>query len=137
MGRLTLLCATPLLFSTAAVVAAEPAPKLNVVFIAVDDLNTAIGCYGHPLVKTPNMDRLAARGVRFDRAYCSYPSCSQSRSSLMTGLRPDTTKVFDLKTHFRKTVPDAVPFPQLFRTNGYFSTRVGKIYHQNVTVDMG
>jgi uncharacterized sulfatase len=114
-----------------------PNKKMNILFIASDDLNNNLGVYGHPLVKSPNLDRLANMGVQFDNAYCQYPQCSQSRVSLLTGLRPDTTQVFDLKTDFRKTIPTVTTLPEFFRDNGYFSARVGKIFHYGVPGDIG
>jgi len=108
---------------------AKKAPRRNVLFIAADDLNHHFSTFGQTLVPTPNLSRIARAGVRFDRAYCQFPLCSPSRTSVMTGLAPDTTKVYDLKTHFRSVIPNAVTLPQHFQHNGYFAARVGKIYH--------
>lgn len=110
--------------------AAEPAPKSpNILFIAVDDLRPELGCYGATYIKSPNFDRIAKVGMVFNHAYCQQAVCSPSRSSLMTGTRPDTTKVWDLKTHFRKALPGVVTLGQHFKDHGYFVQGLGKIYH--------
>jgi arylsulfatase A-like enzyme len=123
--RLTL----PALALLAASLQAADAPKKNVLFVAVDDLRPALGCAGDPHAKTPTLDALAARGTVFTRAYCQQAVCSPSRSSLLTGRRPDGTKVYDLVTHFRKALPDVVTLPQHFKADGYYAHGVGKIYH--------
>ncbi|MFK5971704.1 MAG: sulfatase [Flavobacteriaceae bacterium] len=110
---------------------------MNILFIASDDLNNDMNVFDNTFVKTPNLNRLLKMGVRFDRAYNQYPWCSPSRASLLTGRRPDVTKVTDLKTNFRKHLPNAVTLPQLFKNNGYFSARVGKIFHYGVPGDIG
>ncbi len=106
------------------------ADKLNVLMIAVDDMRPDLGCYGAAYAKSPNIDRLAARGVVFDRAYCMQAVCSPSRTAVMTSLRPDTTKVWDLETHFRVAQPNCVTLPQHFRANGYHTVGLGKIEHR-------
>lgn len=103
--------------------------KPNILFIAVDDLRPELGCYGNTIIKSPNIDGLARRGLTFTRAYCQQAVCSPSRSSLLTGTRPDTTKVWDLNTHFRAALPDVVTLPQFFKNHGYFAQGMGKIYH--------
>lgn len=105
--------------------------------IMSDDLDNRIGCYGDPLARTPNIDRLAARSARFDRADCTFPLCGPSRNSMLTGLHPNSTGILDLNLVFRQTIPAQVSLPQLFRQNGYFAARVGKIYHANVPDSMG
>lgn len=105
------------------------AKKTNILFIAVDDLRNQLGCYGDSVVMTPNIDRLAKNGIVFNNAYCQQSVCGPSRASLLTGRRPDITKVWDLNTHFRKALPNVVTLPQYFKENGYQSRCVGKIYH--------
>src|SRR3954471_3094283 len=93
--------------------------KPNILLICVDDLKPMLGCYGDSTIKSPNIDALASRGVRFDRAYCNQAVCSPSRNALLTSLRPTTLGIYDLGTNFRVAVPDAVTLPQYFKQNGY------------------
>lgn len=121
--------AFPIILSLLLPFASPGAEKMNVLFIAVDDLRPDLGCYGVAHAKTPHIDRLASRGVVFDRAYCQQAVCSPSRSSILTGKRPDATKVWDLDTHFRAALPDVVTLPQHFREQGYRTVGLGKIEH--------
>ena len=106
----------------------------NILFIAVDDLRPSLGCYGDPIAHTPHIDKLAAQGVQFNRAYCQVAVCNPSRASLMTGQRPDKLGVWTLPIHFREAKPNAITIPQWFRRSGYTAVSHGKIYH-NPTPD--
>jgi iduronate 2-sulfatase len=114
---------------------AEP-PK-NVLFIVSDDLNNRLGCYGDPLAISPNIDRLAARGTRFDRAYCTFPLCGPSRNSILTGLYPNSTGIYNNGQIFRQTIPKQASLPHALRRAGYFAGRIGKMYHYNVPSSVG
>ncbi|MDM8007730.1 MAG: sulfatase [Phycisphaerae bacterium] len=108
---------------------AQAAERRNVLFIAVDDLRPDLGCYGAKHIHSPSIDKLARAGTVFSRAYCQQAVCSPSRTSLLTGRRPDTTKVYDLQTHFRIHLPDVVTLPQYFKQQGYHTQSMGKIFH--------
>ena len=111
--------------------------RKNVLLIIADDLNTRLGCYGATHIVSPNIDAMAQRSVRFDRAYCQYPSCGPSRASFLTGMRPDTTRVVNNRAHFRETLPSVITLPEWFRQHGYFTGRVGKVFHQDNPTHIG
>ena len=110
---------------------------LNVLLIMTDDLNSDLGCYGHPVVKSPNLDRLAASGMIFNRNYCQVSLCGPSRNSMLSGLYPDQIECYKLPDLFRDRFPDAVSLPQYFMNHGYISARIGKIYHYGNPSDIG
>jgi iduronate 2-sulfatase len=109
--------------------AGAPASRPNVIFIIADDLRPELGCYGAAEVKSPNIDRLAAKGMLCRKAYVQYPVCNPSRSSFLSGLRPDETGMVSNEIPFRTKLPELVSLPQLFRLNGWFTAGIGKVFH--------
>ena len=102
----------------------------NVLLIVYDDLNDQLSTFGYPAVATPSMDRLAAAGLRLDRAYCQYPSCGPSRASFLSGLYPENTGVLDNKAFIQDTRPGTLSLPELMRARGYWTGGVGKVFHK-------
>jgi arylsulfatase A-like enzyme len=129
---IALLLVQTLFLSNAAGGAATQQAKYNVIMIASDDLRTTLGCYGNNIVKTPNLDKLASQGIRFDRAYTQFPLCNPSRSSILTGKFPTQTGVMDNEHYFRALHPELVSLPQHFKANGYVTLRSGKIFHGGI-----
>lgn len=123
------MLALVLLAASHSVALADAGGRSNVLFVLVDDLRPELGCYGTPLIHSPHIDALAKVGTVFNRAYCQQAVCGPSRTSLLTGLRPDTTKIYDLQTHFRLHYPDAVTLPQYFKEHGYRTQSLGKVFH--------
>jgi iduronate 2-sulfatase len=123
-----------LLFAPPPFVTHAASQKLNVLLIISDDLRDTVGCYGNSVVKTPNIDRLAARGIRFDRTYAQYPVCNPSRTSFLTGLRCEQTGVVDNRTMFRTRLPNIVTLPQLLRQQGWHTASFGKVFHAGEVV---
>jgi len=133
MRYVALGAATLFALWTCAAIPLESAEKRpNVLFIATDDMRPQLGCYGDKLVKSPNIDRLAARGMVFERAFCQQALCSPSRISLLTGRHPWTTRIYQIGPFLRETMPDVITLPQHFKNQGYFTRSLGKVYHVGI-----
>jgi len=124
-----LLFASSLGLFSATVAKSTPPSQLNVLLIVSDDLRDALGCYGNTAVRTPHLDALAARGQRFDRTYVQYPVCGPSRTSFMTGWRPEKTRIMDNSKFFRDAHPNVVTLPQALRQAGWYTAGYGKVFH--------
>ena len=109
----------------------------NVLFITLDDLNNDLGGYGHSMVRSPNIDQIARNGIRFERAYAQHPQCNASRSSFLAGLYPEQTGVIQNGVDFREIIPKVETLPQRLRNKGFFTARVGKIFHYMVPGQIG
>ena len=120
------------LLSSFAILHSSYSAQPNVLLLMSDDLAATLGCYGHPQAKTPNLDALAKRGVVFNKAFCQFPHCNPSRSSMMTGMRPNTTRVTNNEDNLYKNHPGVLTMPHHFRENGYATARCGKIFHLGV-----
>lgn len=128
LGRKTIVFLLLWGWLAASGIAAAVAPPTNVLFLMADDFRAELASYGSP-ARTPNLDRMAARSVQFDRAYCQQAVCNPSRSSMLTGRRPDTLRLWNNGTHFRELSPDVTTLPLWFKEHGYTSRCVGKIFH--------
>jgi hypothetical protein len=134
LKKLALTSCSVLLLTAASFTAHSSEDKPNVLFIAIDDLKPIIGAYGNTLAKTPHMDKLASQSTVFTKAYAQYPVCGPSRMSLLTGLRPESNGVMNLKTKIREVNPEVLTLPQHFKEQGYQTAAVGKIFDpRNVT----
>lgn len=119
----------PLLVPKASLARRSSSRKMNVLFIAVDDLRPQLGCYGQRQIISPHIDHLASRGLLFERSYCQQAVCGPSRASLLSGARPDTTGIYGNRTPVRKAMPDVLSLPEHFKNNDYETVSIGKIYH--------
>tara|TARA_B110000977_G_scaffold154665_1_gene196576 strand:- start:3644 stop:5050 length:1407 start_codon:yes stop_codon:yes gene_type:complete len=130
--KILILLGVASLFIGGHTVNAQDAEKTNVIMVVIDDLRTELGCYGVDAMHSPSIDRFAQKGMLFNHAYAQYPVCNPSRSSFLSGLRPDEVGIISNTVPLRRVQPNLVTLPQLFRENGYFTAGIGKIFHLSV-----